>query len=199
MAAVERLAQSPEVFTSMLSDVVEIFEPPARVPLVRKFQSSQVGSLEQALKRLHVTPAFISTLGPIQSLSQERMWELMLEWSTRPDSEGAASSGDLFEIALATVIASAQVSTIGAGDSRAYNVKSDLDSSEVTSLRSSVLAAFSSSELSARIKKYHDLARAQNYEVMQELYSSEADPDIRMIFDTPTEQFASVVTSSCKA
>jgi hypothetical protein len=198
VAAIERLAATPQVFTSVLSDVVEIFEPPARVPLVRRFVASQTGSLEQALKRLKLTPSFISTLGPGQSLSQERMWELMLEWSTQKDSDTAASStGDVTGATLATVIASVQAATLGAGDSRAYSVKGDLDSSEVTALRSAVLSAFASAELSARIKSYHDLARAQDHEGLQVLYSAEADPDMRMIFDTPSEQFATVVTSSC--
>ena len=198
VATLERLALDSSVFASTLNDVVEIFEPPPRVVLVRKFLSSQIGSLEQALRRLKITPAFLSTLGPVQSLSAERLWELLLEWSTRQDSDTAASSASEFSGAtLASVIASVQAATLGVGDSRAYAIKGDLDPGEVTALRSSVLAAFANTELAAKIKSYHDLARAQNLEGLQNLYAQEVDPDIRMILDTPSEQFATLVTSSC--
>ena len=197
VAAIERLAMTPEVFTLVLSDVVEIFEPPPRVPLVRRFPASQTGSLEQALKRLKVTPSFISTLGPAESLSQERLWELMLEWSTKEETDTASSSADTSSTQLAAVIAAVQASTMAGGDSKTYSLTADLDAQERTALRSSVISTFSSSELSARVLEYHELAKRKDYDTLQLKYSEEADPDIRMIIDTPSDQFSNVVASAC--
>jgi hypothetical protein len=51
--------------------------------------------------------------------------------------------------------------------------------------------------LSARVLKYHELAKQQEYDALQKMYSEESDPDIRLIVDTPSDQFSNVVASAC--
>jgi hypothetical protein len=83
------------------------------------------------------------------------------------------------------------------GDTKTYSLTADLDAQERTALRSSVINTFSNSDLSARIVKLHELARLKDYDALQQMYSEEADPDIRMIVDTPSDQFSNVVASAC--
>jgi hypothetical protein len=196
VSAFSKLAVSEDSFERLRDAAMDICDP-ARAATLRLDPFTMNGALEQMLRKAEMTEASVGSLAPPASLSFGEMLSHVITWA--PSATGHSSTSSTLDTAslIAAAIAAQQSAARGSADGHHYSSGSSLEQLDRTDLASAVCEVFKDAVRVGRLKAMRGAADASDWAELQRLFESESDPEVRLIFESPVEDFENTIASSC--